>query len=180
MKINTPTLKAFLVASSIALAVPLVAQARPDMDERFGEGPRCEEGMRKHEGMGRHHGGPGMGMLRGLDLSDAQRDRIFELKHALAPKLRDEMKAVHASRQSLREMMDKGEYDAAKVKQLTEEGAAAKARMAQLTLQNQHEVYQLLTPEQRTKMSELREQRAERREAKREARRMEGAPVQPG
>ena len=127
MRFNTPTLKSFLVASSIALAVPLAAQARPDMGEHFGGG-RCDAEMRAHDGKGRHHGGPKMGMLRGLDLSDAQRDQIFELKHALVPELRAEMKVVRATRQALREMMENGSYDAAQVQQLTEQGAAAKAR----------------------------------------------------
>ena len=171
MRFNTPTLKSFLVASSIALAVPLAAQARPDMGEHFGGG-RCDAEMRAHDGKGRHHGGPKMGMLRGLDLSDAQRDQIFELKHALVPELRAEMKVVRATRQALREMMENGSYDAAQVQQLTEQGAAAKARMAQLTLKNQHAVYQLLTPEQRERMKELREQRVSRRDAMRGGRGM--------
>lgn len=165
MKFSKPTIKAFLIASSVALAVPLAVHARGGMDggdSQWGghRGEQCESGMMKHGGghRGGHHG-KHMGMMRGLDLTEAQRDQIFELRHALAPKMREEMKVVRASRQQLREMAMSDSYDEAKVKELTEAGAAAKARMAQMRLKNQHEVYQLLTPEQREKAAEMRDKR---------------------
>ena len=164
MKFSKPTIKAFLIASSVALAVPLAVHARGGMDGGDSEwgghrGQQCESGMMKHGGGHRGHHGKDMGMMRGLDLSEAQRDQIFELRHALAPKMREEMKVVRASREQLREMAMAGSYDDAKVKELTEAGAAAKARMAQMRLKNQHEVFQLLTPEQREKMAEMRAKR---------------------
>ena len=156
------SIKTFLIASSVALAVPMAAQARGGMDWGGEGGDRCGSAMMKHHGGG-HHGGHMMGGMRGLDLSEAQRDKIFELRHALAPKMRAEMKVVQAARTQLRDMVTSDSYDEAKVKELTEASAGAKARMAQMRLRNQHEVYQVLTPEQREKMKERKQEMREKK-----------------
>lgn len=146
------SIKTFLIASSVALAVPMAAHARGGMDWGGEGGGRCEAGMMKHHGG--HHGDHMMRGMRGLDLSDAQRDQIFELKHALAPKMREEIKAVRAARAQLRDMAMSDSYEEAKVKELTEARAAAMARMAQLKMRNQHEIQQVLTPEQREQLKQ--------------------------
>ncbi len=155
MNKRTKIITGFVAASSIALAVPFIAHARPG-----GEGFGGDCGMRGermgYEGM--HGGKHGRGLMRQLDLTEEQRDQMFELRHALAPKMREEMKAVRAASQSLRDMAQKGEYDEATVKQLTEARAAAMSRMAQLRARNQNDIYQLLSPEQRTQFQALRAQ----------------------
>ncbi len=155
------SIKTFLIASSVALAVPMAAHARGGMDWGGSGGQRCEAGMMKHDGG--HRGGHMMGMMRGLDLSEAQRDQIFELQHALAPKMRDEMKIVRATREQLREMGMSDSYDEAKVKELTEASAAAKARMAQMRLRNQHDMHQVLTAEQREQVKQRAQEMRERK-----------------
>jgi len=157
MNKRTKIVSAFLVASSIALAVPLAAQARPDGDGAFAGGCGARGEMMKHGG--RHGGERGPGMMRELNLTEAQQDKMFELRYAMAPKMREEMKAIRAASESLRDMADKGEYDEAKVKSLTETRAQAMSRMAQLRAKNQHEVYQLLTAEQRDQWQKLKTQR---------------------
>lgn len=161
MKKRTKIIGAFLAASSVALAIPYAAQARGG-DYGFGGG--CEG--RGHQMHGaRHmfggHGG-GHGMLRGLDLTEAQKDKIFELRHKLEPEMREQMKVVRAAGVALREMMSQGEYDAARVKTLTEERAAAMSQMAQMKFASQNEVYQLLTDEQRAELKKRKEARQER------------------
>ncbi|QID16722.1 Spy/CpxP family protein refolding chaperone [Nitrogeniibacter mangrovi] len=161
MNKRTKIIGAFLAASSIALAVPFVAQARPGGgDSGFGGCGSHGQRMAMAWGQGGHHGG---GLLRTLDLSEAQRDKIFELRHALAPQMHEEMKTVRSASQALRGMMQQDAYDEAKVKALTEQRAAAMSRMAQLRLRNQHEIYQLLTAEQREQLQQQMSARQARR-----------------
>jgi Spy/CpxP family protein refolding chaperone len=156
MNKRTKIVSAFLAASAIALAVPFAAQARPGGGF---DGGGCEA----HEGkMMRGAKGGGHRMLRQLDLTEAQRDKLFEMRHAMAPKMHAEMKTVRSTSQALRDMMQQGEYDEAQVKRLTEERAGAMSRMAQLRARGQFEMFQLLTPEQRTKWQELQSQRPRR------------------
>ena len=155
-------LGAFLLASSIALAVPLAAQAMPGMDGGKGA---CRGDMHMGGGMGRaEHGG--MKMLRGLDLTEAQRDQIFELKHAEMPKMREQMKVVHTLRSQLREAATADTYDEARIKALTEQTATAMATMMQARVAGERAVYEVLTPEQRTKLKDRRAARAEMRKDK--------------
>lgn len=154
MTVRKSTLVAFLLASSVALAVPFAAQAGP------GKGD-CRGDMHGVAGMGHDKGG--MRMLRGLDLTEAQRDQIFELKHAQVPKMREQMKVVRELHQQLRDAALSDAYDAARVKALTEQQAAAMAIMAQQRFADQHAVYQVLTPEQREKLKARQSAWAERR-----------------
>jgi len=162
MKTRTKIIGAFLAASSIALAVPYAAQARGG-DDGFGGG--CEGRGHHMKGGQRMFGGHGeaRGMLRGLDLTEAQQDKIFQMRHDLEPKMYEQMKAARAADQALRDMMDKGEYDAAKVKTLTEQRAAAMSRMAQMKFASRNEVYQLLTDDQKAEFNKRKAARQERR-----------------
>lgn len=158
MKTRTKILSAFLVASSLALAVPLTAQAERGMGG-------CGGPVAMHKGGGME--GPGrdgmMRQLRGLDLSEAQRDQIFELKHAQMPKMREQMKVVRGLRDQLRDAATADAYDAAKVKALTEQQADAMASMMQMRLAHEHAVFQVLTPEQRETLSKRRDARSDMR-----------------
>jgi len=148
MKAFSPVLGACLLASSLALGVPTTASA-DDMqrvssasDWRGGE----THGGARHRG-GRHGGA--MRMLRGLDLTEAQRDQIFEIRHAQKPVLRTHMKAVHAARKDLRELAMAPTYDAAKAQASADALAKAMAQMALMRVDSARKVLAVLTPEQR-------------------------------
>lgn len=150
----------FLAASSIALAVPLAAQARGGHHPGF-EGGCDMRGDMVGAGM---RGGDfgGFGAMRALDLSEAQQDKIFALRHDLAPKMREQMKAVREASVNLRELMEADKYDEARVKDLADARAAAMSEMTQMRLQTEHQVVQLLTEEQRAKLKEIKAQRMAR------------------
>ncbi len=118
MNIHKHTLARFLIASSIALGVSLSAHANPMMGGS-GQGPGGHMGMHGMHGMS----GPGMqGMdhmprfLHGLNLSDAQRDKIFELMHAQMPAMREKAKGLHKANMELRQLEMSPDYSEAKVK----------------------------------------------------------------
>jgi Spy/CpxP family protein refolding chaperone len=76
----------------------------------------------------------GMGMhrmLRQLDLSDAQRDQVLKIFHDQAPAMRERMKAARSAREDL----------------------------AKLRAESMARVREVLTPEQRAKLDQMREHR---------------------
>jgi len=160
MKVLTPVLGACLLASSLALGVPATASAD---DTRRVSAPG------DWRGGGMHHGARGdrtLRMLRGLDLSEAQRDQIFEIRHAQAPAMRAQMKAVHATRQELRELALAPEYDAAKAQASADALAKATSQMALMRIDMTRKLLAVLTPEQRQQLEERRAQWRARRGAR--------------
>ena len=133
----------FLLASSIALGLAPAAQA---------------QGAPMHGPMGMHRGGPMM-MLRGLDLTEAQRDQVFQIFHEQAPAFHEQMKQVRQARQNLMKLAAAPSYDESQVRQAADVQAKALSALAVMHAQTVHRVRDILTPEQRARLDE----RAERR-----------------
>lgn len=156
---NKPTLKRILLIGGISLAIPLAAlAARPMMNGPGG----CDRPPPMGQGAGPGFGpGPDMGMaplphfLHHLDLSEAQRDKIFALLHAEAPRLRDQAKALRQSHEALREMARSENFDAKRAKELADAGANAMAAMALARASMENQLFNLLTPEQRERMQAM-------------------------
>ncbi|HZE58975.1 MAG TPA: periplasmic heavy metal sensor [Burkholderiales bacterium] len=141
--------KKFLLASSLALGLgPLAA------NEAFSQ--TMGEGM--HGGM---HGGGGGAMMhmRGLDLSEAQRDQIFKIRHDSVPAMREQMKQVQKARTDLRQVAMADKFDEARARQAADAQGKALAAMAVMRAQRMNRVRQVLTAEQRSKMDQMREHR---------------------
>jgi len=143
---------AALVALSLAghaLAAPAPPPDAPDAAERDGPG----------FGPGHRPGGPGFPFLRGIDLSEAQEDRLFAILHAQAPQLREQEKAEHKALAALDAMRESGRVDDA--------GAAAQARALGQAIAAQEllhvrtaaQVMALLTPQQKEAAERRREPR---------------------
>lgn len=162
---------AVLATSAIALGAlaNTPAFAGDDRGQRMGGYERGDCGGRhgggKHHGgmnRGGHHGGQkgeGMGMLRGLDLTEEQRDKLFELRHAQMPAMREHHKVVRAARQGLRELASGGNYDQAKAQALAEQLGAATAAIALQRATMGQQVMALLTDEQRAELQARRDRR---------------------
>jgi protein CpxP len=159
MKVLTPVLGACLLASTLALGAPATASAD---DLRRVSAAGDWRGGEMHPRGGRRHDGA-MRMLRGLDLSEAQRDQIFEIRHAQAPAMRAQMKALHAARKDLRELALAPQYDAAKAQAAADALAQATSQMALMRIDTMRKVLAVLTPEQRQTLDERRAQWRARR-----------------
>ena len=116
------------------------------------------DGLRGHEG----RGGPMM-QLRGLDLTEAQRDQIFKIFHEQAPAMREQMKAMRDARRELAQAAGGERYDAERVRAAAEAQGKAVTQLALLRAQAMQKVSAVLTPEQRAKLKERFEKRGERR-----------------
>lgn len=162
MKFRKPHLTALLTAAGIALAAPLAAQANPAPD---GPRPGCDghgymdRGDRAgpHGEFGMFGGGHGPRYLRGLNLTDEQQDKIFNLMYAQAPAMRAKMKDLREARSNLEALTRAPSYDEAKVRALTDKAATAMAEMARMHARTEYQIYQLLTPEQRQQLSERKD-----------------------
>src|SRR4051812_45990060 len=149
MKLYRKTIAAALCAGGLALTMGAQAQPAP-------------EGGQQHGGMHhmRHHGGGGeMRGLQALNLSEAQRDQIFKIHHDQAPAFRDQMKKARASREELQKLARADKLDQAAVRRAADAQAKAISDLAVLRVQAANQVRQVLTPEQRTKLDQQREQR---------------------
>ena len=151
-----PTLAALLAASSLAFALP--ATADPHGMGRHHAGPGHEMGGGMH---GERRGG--MRFLRGLDLTETQRDEVFKLFHAQAPAMRERMKAAHEARDELRKLASAAQFDQTRGRELADAAAKAHADLAFMRAESMSKVMALLTPEQRARLEEAREQRREGR-----------------
>ena len=155
MNIRHKILGTLLVAGSVALAAPALAQGMGGM-----RGGHCGH----HPGSAMMHGemGPfGGGMhlppfVRELNLSDAQHDKIFKIMHDQAPALREKAKEASKANYELHALMFSDKYDEARVRALSETSAQAMATLAQMRAASLNQIYQTLTPEQRKKADELK------------------------
>jgi Spy/CpxP family protein refolding chaperone len=171
------TIRRITLLGALALAVPIAALAQADSagprDGARAERVAAHQGHHgkhhrhahsHHRGMhgGMHGGAHGAGALRGLDLSEEQRDQLFALRHAQAPKMRELGKTLRESNRELRTLAMSEAYDEARARQLAETASKAGADIALLRAQLGNETFRILTPEQRAKLAE-RAERGERR-----------------
>jgi periplasmic protein CpxP/Spy len=131
MSLSRKTLAGMLVAGSLSLGL---AHAAP--------GPS-------------HHGhGSSMMRLRGLDLTEAQRDQVFRIYHDQSPAMREQMKQMRKARAELTEAAGADRYDAERVRAAAEAQGKATTQLALLRAQTIQRVHDVLTPEQRAKLKE--------------------------
>ena len=117
----------------------------------------CEPGARHAMFQSEHgrHAGP-MKMLRKLDLTEEQQDKVFELMHEQKPIMRDKMKEMRQARQSIHDAVMSEAYDAKQINQLADKQGKMVAEMIKMRTNNFNQIYSLLTPEQKIKAKEMR------------------------
>lgn len=143
------TLKNALIAVGLVIAIPLSAQAGPMMEGKGNCDRPMQMKMHKHAGPGSAHKA-----MRDLNLSEAQRDQLFALKHAQALLMREKAKIARSAQRELRTLSQAETFNAQRAKALADASAQARSEMAQLRAQNRHAMLQILTPEQRQKWQE--------------------------
>ncbi|MDN2701324.1 Spy/CpxP family protein refolding chaperone [Janthinobacterium sp. SUN100] len=129
-----------------ACSMPLLALAQQGAAPMEGPPPGLVHGPGGPGGPG----APGLPpFLRGIDLSEAQQDKIFAATYAQAPLLREQEKIAFKAHAQLRALAGSSAYDDAKASALASTAAQA---MAQISLQQarlEQQLLAVLTPEQR-------------------------------
>ncbi len=97
-----------------------------------------------------------------LNLTDEQRAQMKDIMTKEKPTLGPLMQQLHQTRHELNQLEMSGSFDEAKVREVASQQAQT---MIELTVQRarvQSELFQLLTPEQKTKMNEMMQRHEER------------------
>lgn len=143
-KISSSTARRLLLACGMALLPPLtaLAQAGPPYGscEALGGQPPAAERLPPY--------------LHGIALSDAQRDRLFELLHAQAPALRERAKSLRRAEGELQSLAFAGDYGDAGTQAALDTVARLQGEMIAARLSLDRQVGELLTPEQRRQLLE--------------------------
>jgi protein CpxP len=147
------------------MAPPPFAQGGPAAGPNLRDGPEGHEGHDGRPGRGPDQRGPGIApmlpmmggeppFLHGLDLSEAQQDKVFAILHAEAPYLREQGKAARKAQEALRALSQAAQYDDAKAAALAQAGAQALANITLQHVRTGQKLLALLTPEQRKQLAE--------------------------
>lgn len=117
-----------------------------------------------HQGHAGRHGQdgmmmPGAGLLRGLNLSEAQRDRVFAILHAQAPQMRTQALEARKARQALQQVALAGELDEARLQDLAQRASRANTDLAVLRARTHNALFKELTPEQQAQVKARMEAR---------------------
>ena len=92
--------------------------------------------------------------LRGLNLTEAQQDKVFAIMHGQAPGMRDKAKALRKAEGDLRALTAAPDYSEAKARSLADAAAKAMAEMTLARTKAERQVFEVLTPEQRKQLAE--------------------------
>ena len=106
--------------------------------------------------------GPPPGLLpflHGIDLSEAQQDKVFAATYAQAPLLREQEKIAFKAHAQLRELAASSTYDDAKAGALANTAAQAMATISLQQARLEQQLLAVLTPEQRKQAQQRRDSR---------------------
>jgi Spy/CpxP family protein refolding chaperone len=162
MRIPRAGARPVILATGLLLTFPLVSfaapPAGPDGDHNVvcGPGPGFRgppPGPRPGFFPGGEWGAPPP-FLAGLKLTEEQQDKVFEILYAAAPAMRTQSKALHKAHEALMEFNTSDQYDEGRAKLLADTAAKADSQLTLLRIHAEHEIYALLTPEQRKEISD--------------------------
>lgn len=169
-------------ASALVFAFSAFAAAQATPETPKTDGQKAEKMERRgfgkrggHHG-GMRHGGRGMGFLRGIELTDAQKEQIRSIREANKPgqEVMDQMKAIRETRKN------GGTITEVQKAQLKELRQAQRAKMKGV----HEQIIAVLTPEQKTQletrraeMQKRREEFRQKRQELREKRKIEAKPT---
>lgn len=154
-------LRPLALALSLAVAAPLAVQAHGGHEGHGSQGDFRGGFHQKHE-HGKHFGGHRGDFTHRLNLTEAQRDKVFELRHAAEPALRTKGKEIRAARHELRQLAMADKFDESRAVSLSNQAARAEAEHSLMRVRLANQIYSVLTPEQRKQAADLRKQRFER------------------
>lgn len=142
---------ALAAVMALAIAIPFaIAQSK----DAGGHRGRHAEGR---EGMG---GGDRMGgaFFRNLDLTDAQKTQVKQIRESHSQNLRPLMDQIRAKRQEIRQARQGGTFNEALVSQKLSEIAPLEAKLMGEQVRTHQEVLSVLTSEQKAKLEQSRDQ----------------------
>jgi Spy/CpxP family protein refolding chaperone len=104
-----------------------------------------------------------MSFVRGLQLTDAQDDQIFKIRHDSAPALRERMKILRRGHEELDKLTRADPFDTERAREIGNTLGQAIAEIARLRAETMHRIRAILSPEQRAMLDQRLEERHQRR-----------------
>jgi protein CpxP len=120
-----------------------------------------------HKGMHGKCGGFDKKMMRQLDLTDAQKDQLKEMREADRAAMKEKRSAnkaekmaeMKAHREQVQALVLADTFDEAAANELASKMVEKQTERRVAMLKKQHEMMSVLTPEQKTKLTELQQER---------------------
>ena len=141
---------AIAAVMAIAVAVPVAIAQTADAGANKGQGGHWR-------GRG-ERGGRGMMGFRNLDLTDAQKAQMKQIRESHSQNLRPIMEQLHAKRQEIRQAGEGGAFNEALVTQKLIEIAPLEAKLQGEHFRIRQEMLSVLTADQKAKLDQSREQ----------------------
>lgn len=88
-------------------------------------------------------------LLHGVELDEAQEDKVFAILHTQEPQRREQAKVLRQSQEGLRKLATSGQYDESKAAALAKAAGAAMAALALQDARTDARILGVMTPEQR-------------------------------
>lgn len=114
-----------------------------------GHGPHGERGPRGFGGPG-----PMRGWMHGLDLDEAQEDKVFAILHAQEPYVREQSRALRKAQQALDGLGKADKYDDARAASLAKAAAQAMSNLELQRVRTEQKLLGVLTAEQRKQLDQ--------------------------
>lgn len=126
-------------------------------------------GPRGPHGHGPRGFGPRAGLaLEGVDLTDAQRQQIRQLREQHRDQTRSLVDRIHKAHEAQRQALATMPFDEARIRAAMQELGEAQTELAVQNARLQSEIYALLTPQQQEQIQKRRAERQARMEQRRE------------
>lgn len=151
MKITAKLLAIALTVMTIPLS-SYAGSGNHDRCKQHAEGYHASSKLR-HEGVSIRGIPP---HLAALNLSDEQQDKIFQLMHAQMPKARQVDKSRHQFMEELHKLSIAVNYDEVKAEKVADQLTKIEKEAVLNRTITHHQVYQILTPEQRKQLDEIK------------------------
>ena len=137
---------AIAAVMAIAVAVPIAIAQSTDHGGERGHGGHSERGQRGMMGFGN------------LDLTDAQKTQMKQIRESHSQSLRPLMEQIRAKHQELRHASEGSTFNEALVTQKLTEMAPLEAKLQGEQFRLRQEMIAILTPDQKAKLDQSREQ----------------------
>lgn len=98
-----------------------------------------------------------------LNLTDTQRSELKQLVEKSRPQIREYRNQIRQAKESLMKSMMNGQYNESKVKTWAQQQADAMEKLVVLRAQTQHQIYMILTQEQRDTLRQMMRDRMGKR-----------------
>lgn len=122
-----------------------------------------ESGKQRFAGFHGRHGRGGAGIWRQLNLTEAQKTQMKQIRESYRERTQSLHKELRAKRQELKQANQGGTFNETLATQVLTESAALEAKLMGERFKMRQEMMELLTPEQKNQLEQKREQHQTRR-----------------